>query len=248
MKLLILTPLKDATQHIDTYFSGIERLSYPRELTSIALLEGDSTDDTAALFRERLAELDATFRRTTFWKRDFGFHIPACMPRYETPFQVQRRCTLAKARNHLLFRALDDEDWVLWLDSDVIEYPPDIVERLLASGKDVIQPHCVRDYGGPSFDLNAWRDHGSRHMHDLREEGEFAQLDSVGGTMLLVRADLHRDGLVFPCFPYGIGNPKIRSDNHWLGEIETEGLGIMAGDMGIDCWGMPLLEIKPQSS
>ncbi len=54
--------------------------------------------------------------------------------------------------------------------------------------------------------------------------------------MLLVRAGLHRDGLVFPCFPYGIGNSKIRRDNRWLGEIETEGLGIMADDMGIECW------------
>jgi hypothetical protein len=85
-------------------------------------------------------------------------------------------------------------------------------------------------------------------MHDLRAEGDLVRLDSVGGTMLLVRAGLHRDGLVFPPFPYGIGNPKIRSDNHWLGEIETEGLGIMADDMGIECWGMPLLEIKHHPS
>ena len=82
----------------------------------------------------------------------------------------------------------------------------------------------------------------SLHIHDLRGEGELARLDSVGGTMLLVRADRHRDGLVFPCFPYGIGNPKIRLNNHWLGEIETEGMGIMADDMGIECWAMPLLE------
>jgi peptide chain release factor subunit 1 len=28
-----------------------------------------------------------------------------------------------------------------------------------------------------------------------------------------------------------------------VGELETEGLGIMAGDMGYQCWGMPNLEI-----
>jgi hypothetical protein len=32
--------------------------------------------------------------------------------------------------------------------------------------------------------------------------------------------------------------------NHIVGEIETEGLGIMAKDMGIECWGLPDLEIR----
>ena len=49
-------------------------------------------------------------------------------------------------------------------------------------------------------------------------------LDSVGGTMLLVRADLHRDGLLFPPFPYKL-------------HIETEGLAMMAKEMGHRCWG-----------
>jgi peptide chain release factor subunit 1 len=62
--------------------------------------------------------------------------------------------------------------------------------------------------------------------------------------MLLVRADVHRDGLVFPPFPYGLPNPKIRDDNDWRGEFETEGLGIMAADAGVQCWGMPRLEIR----
>jgi peptide chain release factor subunit 1 len=71
------------------------------------------------------------------------------------------------------------------------------------------------------------------------------RLDAVGGTMLLVRADLHRDGLVFPSFLYGVASSHIRSKHPvWgKGEIETEGLGAMAADMGIQCWGLPDLEI-----
>jgi len=30
-------------------------------------------------------------------------------------------------------------------------------------------------------------------MNDLRAEGDLVPLDSVGGTMLLIRADVHRD-------------------------------------------------------
>ena len=56
------------------------------------------------------------------------------------------------------------------------------------------------------------------------------RLDAVGGAMLLVHAELHRHGLMFPPFNY-------RS------RIETEGLSMMALDMGVLSWGMPFLEI-----
>jgi peptide chain release factor subunit 1 len=141
----------------------------------------------------------------------------------------------------LLFHALDDEDWVLWLDVDVVEYPPNIVDVLIATGKPIVQPHCVLDWGGPTFDQNAWRDHGRVHLDALRDEGDVVPLDAVGGTMLLVRADIHRDGLVFPAFPFGREDPLARPGR---GELETEGLGLMARAMGHRCWGLPRVEIR----
>ena len=47
-------------------------------------------------------------------------------------------------------------------------------------------------------------------MDDLRGGPDLVRLDTVGGTVLLVRADVHRDGLIFPCFPYGAANPAVR--------------------------------------
>lgn len=75
----------------------------------------------------------------------------------------------------------------------------------------------------------------------MREEGTFAELHSVGGTVLWVRADLHREGLVFPPFYYGQPSKYARLPK---GEIETEGLGMMALDMGCQIWGMPHLEVR----
>jgi hypothetical protein len=242
--VLILTPVKDAAVHAAHFLRALDALTYPKELVSVGLLEGDSADDSFAVFSALLPELERRFRRAALWKKDFGFKLPAAAHRTAPRIQVERRMTLAKARNHLLFHALDDEDWVLWLDVDVIEYPPDIIEKMLKTGKLIVQPHCVQYYGGPTFDRNAWSDHGARHMEDMRKDEELVRLDSVGGAMLFVRADVHRDGLIFPAFPYGMGNPKIRTNNAWLGEIETEGFGIMADDLGHSCWGMPRLEIK----
>ena len=284
-RVLILTPVKDAEDYLDGYFESLYRLTYPHHLISIAFLESDSSDETYGKLLGRLPELEKGFRSAAVWKKDFGFRIPEGTPRWAGHLQRERRTVLAKSRNHLLFRALGDEDWVLWLDVDIVEYPPEIIERLLGAGKDIVQPNCVREYGGESFDLNAWRDRGRLHLHDLRGEGDLVRLDSVGGTMLLVRADIHREGLVFPSYPYGAGSPLARrrlfpqlrqalsalftrgvegkasklgdsmrnvrrgdilrlAEVRSGGELETEGLAMMAHDMGYQCWGMPDLEIR----
>ena len=240
-QVLLLTPLKDAADCLDGYCRRIEALTYPHHRISLGFLESDSADETWAEISSRMEGLRREFRRAELWKKDFGYRVPVGVHRGAAPIQAQRRAVLARSRNYLLMHALDDEDWVLWLDVDVIEYPRDIIHRLLAAGKDILVPHCVKDYGGCTFDCNAWRDRGRLHLDNLRGEGDLVELDTVGGAMLLVRADLHRDGLIFPPFPYGAGHPAAREGQ---GEIETEGLGIMAIDMGYRCWGMPNLEVR----
>jgi hypothetical protein len=68
------------------------------------------------------------------------------------------------------------------------------------------------------------------YLHQLRDKGRVVELGGVGGAMLLVKADAHREGLTFPPYVY---NKRI----------ETEGLAAMARSMGIKSWGMPHVEI-----
>jgi GT2 family glycosyltransferase len=245
--VLVLTPVKEAAPHLETYFDALAGLDYPKDRISLGLLEGDSTDGTYERLAERLPSLRATYRRATLVRWDANFQIPHGVPRWAPPFQLPRRAVLAKARNRLLMAALDDEAWVLWLDVDVSSYPADVLDRLLAVGKDIVTPHCVVSPGGPTFDWNAWREKGQRRMDSLRDGRELVRLDAVGATMLLIRADLHREGLIFPPYLYGRESRFARDPSPFtprgVGEVETEGLGIMAKDMGYECWGMPNLEI-----
>lgn len=266
-KILILTPVKNAETFLDMHFSNLDKLTYPHHHISLGFLESDSSDQTYALLKGRLPELRKTFRKADAWKKDYGFYLPDGTPRWAGKIQLERRTVLAKSRNALLELALDDEDWVLWMDADLLEYPRNIIEKLLATGKDIVQPHCVLEYGGPTFDCNGWLHRGKKHLDDLRDEGDLVELHAVGGTMLLIKADIHREGLIFPPYLYGKTNPRSRrlqfflgNWKDWLfglpqitksimrdefrGEIETEGLGIMADELGYTCWGMPNLEIK----
>jgi glycosyltransferase involved in cell wall biosynthesis len=246
--VLILTPVKDARVHLPRYVELIRRLDYDPARLSLAFLESDSRDGTA----EALAEVSPALpglARVELHTFDFGFHIEG--PRWAAAIQRRRREIIARSRNRLVNAALRDEAWVLWLDADLADYPPDLLRRLLAAEKDVVVPHCVTP-DGATFDLNTFRfspESGGRddprHLVDglfqpPRGEGrlyldafprqDIVHVDSVGGAGLLVRADLHREGLSFPPFSY-------------RGYIETEGLAMIARDMGHDCWGLPQLRI-----
>jgi peptide chain release factor subunit 1 len=243
--VLVLTPLKNAAGHLDRYAELIEALTWPRQRLALGLLESDSTDGTFEKAMALRPRLERAASRVEIATHDFGLNLPAGVPRWAPAYQLARRAVLARSRNQLLFRALRDEEWVLWIDVDVIDYPPDIIERLLSFKRDILHPHCIKGYGGPTFDLNAWVDRGAKTMNELRGAAAPVRLDSVGGTMLLVRADLHRDGLIFPAFRYGLASERIRPVHPiWgRGEIETEGFGAMAADMGVQCWGLPDLII-----
>ena len=57
------------------------------------------------------------------------------------------------------------------------------------------------------------------------------ELDSVGGTVLLIRAELHRQGLNFPAYPVE-------------GLIETEALSEVARKLGVRSWALPQLLVR----
>ena len=45
------------------------------------------------------------------------------------------------------------------------------------------------------------------------------------------------------CLAMALGVVALGDIPTLAGEVETEGLGLMARDMGYECWGMPNLEI-----
>ncbi|KAI3660734.1 hypothetical protein MP638_001045 [Amoeboaphelidium occidentale] len=71
---------------------------------------------------------------------------------------------------------------------------------------------------------------GRKYLGDMYEPSgnlfEMVKLDGIGGTSLLVSANLHRDGLIFPVTPI----------DH---AIETEGLCKLAKKMGVTSYGLP---------
>jgi GT2 family glycosyltransferase len=250
----LFIPVRNGSATLEDNFNQILRLSYPLDRIRIVYCEGDSTDDTVAIIHRLMDEHRHRFRGIDLIHLATGQTIGR-HNRWKSKLQRKRRAAIAAVRNTLIRNGLkQDDEWVLWLDSDVVEFAPDTLGRLLAAGRKIVVPDCVQEFDGKSFDLNTFMAlpgaprrirykhmRGGlhqppanywyrRHLHDLRYM-DAVEVDGVGGTMLLVHASVHRAGLMFPELPY-------------RDLIETEAFGIAARALGVRALALPSVQIR----
>lgn len=169
--------------------------------------------------------------------------------RHDDRIQQGRRAELAKLRNYLMLKSLREETHIIWLDADVFYLDDGIVSRMLKHvrarpGVGILTARCAKGLKY-DYDLNAWRGtrRGPRGWDldqaeiDAGEEGlqgqyqvlellddtkddDLVPLDTVGATLLYMRASLVWRGLTFP-HQYIVGT-RWGKDG-WDG-IESEGL------------------------
>ncbi|EPE06315.1 mannan polymerase complexes mnn9 subunit [Ophiostoma piceae UAMH 11346] len=269
--ILVLTPMARFYQQ---YWDNLVKLSYPHELITLAFIlpknkEGNAA--TAAL-QAQIAKTQKSsddkerFKSVIILRQDVEPPLQSQdeAERHKMENQKARRAAMAKARNSLLFTTLGPStSWVLWLDSDIVETPPTLIQDLASHDKAIVAPNCFQRYINPDtnklderpYDYNNWQDSPAAQdlankmgpedillegyadmatyrslMTYMAKPGESEQqevpLDGVGGTALLVKAEVHRDGAMFPAFPF-----------YHL--IETEGFARMAKRLGWSATGLP---------
>lgn len=171
--VLILTPLKKVSKHIDRYFTLLHSLSYPKNAISLGFLVSDSHDGSYTRVREHFIDRQHSIRNESelysdvvLARQDFGYEPgDNWLDVHGLRHQIKRRTVLAKSRNYLLFSALrPHHEWVLWLDSDVSQYAATLVEDLLmftGPDKHILVPNSFwRDEQGEEheYDRNSWRE------------------------------------------------------------------------------------------
>ena len=144
-RVLILTPMKDASPYIEQYFDLLTALTYPHHLIDLAFLVGDSTDDTLAILSkelERVQKRDDAFHSAMVVEKNFGTSLSQNVEdRHGFAAQGPRRKAMGRARNYLLSTALKPEhSWVYWRDVDIKDSPKKILEDFMAHNKDILVP------------------------------------------------------------------------------------------------------------
>ena len=250
--LLVLMPLQDVAPDLRRLVRNLEATDYPQDRLSLAFLDGSGDHGAYAGLEEMLPELRQRYARVELFKHDFD-RRNAGLQGFSGD-QLLRRSISAKSRNLLLFSALRDEQWVLWVEVGLLSWPADAFMQMLAADGDIVVPHCVKP-DGETFDLGSFimsedaeqldwsryvcdgllcspEGYGRRYLREFQTRRQVA-LDSVGGEMLLVRADVHRQGLMFPAY----------SDD---GLIGSEAFAKAARAMGYKIRGLPQLTVVHQ--
>lgn len=174
-RVLILTPLRDASHYLNKYFDLVSQLTYPHHLIDLGFLVGDSTDNTMSVLSAELERIQkrkdsVSFNSVTIIEKDFGAGEIASMSveeRHGFKAQAPRRKAMARARNYLLYATMKPEhSWVYWRDVDIVDSPSGILEDFIAHDKDVIVPnvwfHKYEEKDGKMvdiegrFDYNSW--------------------------------------------------------------------------------------------
>lgn len=270
-RVLILTPLRDASFYLPKHFDLLTQLTYPHELIDLAFLVGDTTDDTMATLALELERVqnnpEVAFRSTMIVEKDFGVTLSQSVDdRHKFEAQGPRRKAMGRARNYLLATAMKPEhSWVYWRDVDIVDSPAKIIEDFVAHDRDVLVPniwfHRYKEEKGKMidiegrFDYNSWQESpeglklaasfdkdvilaegykelptNRRHMARLgdwrADKDEEMPLDGIGGVNIIVKADVHRSGINFPCYAF---------EN----QAETEGFAKMAKRAGYGVYGLP---------
>lgn len=270
-RILILTPL---ARFFPEYWNNLEKLTYPHELISLGFIAPKTKDGNAAvaalekaISRTQSGPIDDRFASISILRQDFDPPIQSQdeKVRHKMAAQKERRESMSRARNSLVFTTLGPStSWVLWLDADIVETPPTLIQDLTRHDQPVIVPNCFQRYYDSKerkwdvrpYDYNSWVDSEEAQAlaanmgpDEILLEGyaelptyrtlmaylpDFAALDphrmvaldGVGGTALMVKADVHRDGAMFPAFPF-----------YHL--VETEGFAKMARRLGYAVFGLP---------
>jgi hypothetical protein len=163
-RVLILTPLRNAAEHLLAYFDLLSQLTYPRELIDLAFMVSDSVDDTVAVLAAELDRIqrrtdNVPFRTAMIVQKDFGVRLGQSVEdRHSFAAQGPRRKTLGRARNYLLSAALKPEhSWVYWRDVDIQDSPSKIIEDFIAHDRDILVPniwfHRYEDRDGMKRDI-----------------------------------------------------------------------------------------------
>ena len=151
-RVLVLTPLRDASEHLVNYFNLLYKLTYPHDLIDLAFLVGDCSDDTLAVLTAELARIQdqvdekIAFRSATIVQKDFGADTEMNVEdRHSFAAQGPRRKAIGRARNYLLYSALKpDHSWVYWRDVDIFDSPASIIEDFIAHDRDILVPSTLR--------------------------------------------------------------------------------------------------------
>ena len=200
-KVLVAFLVRDGEKWLNKFLKLIDKLDYPSQDLSFAIIEGNSKDNSWQIL------LDFAAKHERVWLKQIVAEEVASAGRED---EIKRRSArLGALRNCLINEALKDEEYVFWLDSDLVDFPASLLRDLLKANVDIVAPYVMIEGHDSFYDTLAFRKDGLKFAptpgYLQTSTGAMFwsfpntvfEVDSVG-TCMLVSARIYRDGTRFP--------------------------------------------------
>ena len=149
------------------------------------------------------------------------------VPRHEMTPIYASGALLPQVRTEIVNLALAwPADWLLWIDADMV-FPADALERLLATGKEVVGCNYPRRAAPTSPTAKDMKGRDVWPLREKAEHGELEQVRMLGLGLCLMRADVFRR-LPKPWFQVIMGEDELlKSEDLFLCDrLTTAGIPI----------------------
>jgi hypothetical protein len=172
-RILIGVPVKNCASFLENLGLQLAALTYEKSAIDVALVVGDSIDDSLQDARKLAVVLrTAGFRKVFLQQLNLGYDLPHSA-RHIDSVQAPRLRGLAITRQFIIDSFLGDHDYVWWVDADYEVIPPLTLQALVDCKKDFVIPN-LRLPDGTLYD------HGSKvngRTIDALGDGNLHRLD-----------------------------------------------------------------------
>jgi hypothetical protein len=183
-KIAIWSLFRDsAGAYLERYQKRFNAIDYPRDLLRLYAVEGDSMDNTWGLLANWSVQ-DPRIFPERLWVN---------IPRHAGEPHRDRLRALGRCGNACIERIVKDgwAEYAMLLESDLI-YQPDLINKLLATGKDIISPMIWIPFDGhiQFYDVWAFRFQAGRKFPPFTPEWygenykELFQVQATGSVVL----------------------------------------------------------------
>lgn len=169
--VLVVVPVRKADKWLPAFRASFEQLNYPRNKMHFAFSLVEPSDHVEQ------------------FKKSFS-HVNIEIFNDEGTNRFDR---LTKTRNRLIDQNLKHQEYIFSIDCDVVQFNPDILDRLIKHDVDVVAPLVIIEGTDQFYDTLAYVHQGRNFSHlspyckPCRDKKLF-QVDSVGTCYLVKRS------------------------------------------------------------
>ncbi len=245
-----------------SFINLVAETAYPVNRLSVGIMT--SSEDAFGELTTLIASTEYA-RSHVIYHPGFGSSTHRRADRHHDSEQKGRRRTIARLRNYLMLRTLQNEEHLIWLDADVYWLSAGIIQQMIQQSRvwqnsdvevGLITARCTQA-DNQNYDRNAWSGprlkptasqlvdsfipqptQETQFMDGLvkgTSDDDLVRLDSVGGTILYLKSEAVHQGLNF--LTYAAVGTSWNSSEGWDG-IETEGMCYVAKNLRYGCFGL----------